>query len=116
MFKFGNIASMMSGMQKLPEAMVEMTERLRGEVIEVSAGEGAVVARFNGVGEMQMILFDSDSQPSEQLQIWVLQACNQGQDQAKQMYADAMQALASDLNLGGLPGMDNAMAALTGGR
>ncbi|SRR6056297_563334 len=116
MFKLGNIASMMGGLQKLPQAITEMNDRLRDERFEVSAGDGAVVAEFNGIGEMQSITFDSSSHGNETLQQWVLEACNEGQAKAKQMYGEAMKDLANELNLHNMPGMDGALASLTGGQ
>lgn len=115
MFKFGSIASMMGGLQKLPEAMAEMTEQLRAETFGVSAGDGAVTAVFNGIGDMLSIQFDSQDHSDEQLQIWIREVCNQGHAESKQKFAEAMQGLTSELKLDGLPGMNGALASLTGG-
>ncbi len=115
MFKFGNIAAMMGGLQKLPEAMAEMTEQLRAETFGISAGDGAVTAVFNGAGDMLSIQFDSQAHADEQLQIWIREVCVQAQAEAKQKFAEAMQGVTSELKLDGLPGMNGALASLTGG-
>ncbi|WP_153555760.1 YbaB/EbfC family nucleoid-associated protein [Roseimaritima sediminicola] len=115
MFKFGNIASMMSGLQKLPEAIAEMNDQLRQETFTVEAGDRAVVAHFNGLGEMQRIEFAAADHEDSVLQQWICEATNRGHAQAKQMFAESMQRLTEELNIGGLPGMDGAMASLTGG-
>lgn len=116
MFKLGNLPAMMSGLQKLPQAMAAMTEKLRAERIYVETGAGSVQVCFNGLGEMQTVELKSENQPAEELQRWVLDACNQGHAQAKQRYAEAMHDLASELKLDGMPGFDSAMSSLMGGQ
>ena len=116
MFKFGNLAAMMGNLQKLPQAITEMTARLQDERFEVEIDQGIVVAQFNGMGEMLSIDFDSQAHASADLQEAVKAAANEGLLQGKQRYAAAMQAVATDLKLDGLPGLDGALASITGGQ
>lgn len=116
MFKLGNIASMMGGLQKLPQAISDLTERLRQEQFDVTSGDGAVRAVFNGLGDMQSIEFVRAEAADEDLQQWTQEVVNEGHREAKRRYAEAMQALAEELNLEGLPGLDSALASLNSGQ
>ncbi|QDS92730.1 hypothetical protein FF011L_14790 [Roseimaritima multifibrata] len=116
MFKFGNLAAMMGNLQKLPQAITEMTARLQEERFEVEIDQGIVVAQFNGIGEMVSIDFDGQAHESGVLQEAVKAAASEGHMIGKQRYAAAMQEVAAGLKLDGLPGLDGALASLTGGQ
>lgn len=110
----GNLASMMGGLQQLPEKLKEVNDQLRGETIRTTAGDGAVVVEVNGLGEMQRIQLHSHAHDPQQLQPWIVEASNAAHSIAKQRFADAIHQVSVDLNLK-IPGMENALTHLTGG-
>lgn len=110
----GNLASMMGGLQQLPKKLEEVNERLRGETIRTTAGDGAVVVEVNGLGEMQRIQLHPHDRDPHQLQPWIVEASNAAHTLAKQRFAEAIHQVSRDLNLK-IPGMESVLAQLTGG-
>jgi DNA-binding protein YbaB len=110
----GNFASMMGGLQQLPEKLQQVNGRMQQEVLRGTAGEGAVVVEVNGLGEMQGIECDPAAHDPQALQIWIVEASNAAHAAAKQRFAEAIREVSQELGLN-VPGMDGALHHLTGG-
>lgn len=109
----GNIASMVGTLQKLPEKMQELNERLKHEKVSASSGCGQVNVAMNGVGHVQSIKIEGEL-AGHDLEQAILEATNAAGAAAKQLYAEAIQQMVSDMDLN-LPGMDKVLTNLTGG-
>ena len=110
----GNIASMMSSLQSLPQRIEELNERMRGETVSATSGCDRVTVTMNGVGEVQTI----DIKPEltgEELEHAIRDATNAAGAAAKQLFASAISDLTTEMDLN-LPGMDGIVSSLTGGR
>ncbi len=110
----GNMASLLGSAQKVPGMMKEMQEKLKREIVQASAGDGAVQVTINGVGEMQSIAIDPAVRDFPELEQWIVEACNTAGRDAKQRYVQAVSAAVSDLNIN-IPGLDGILANLVGG-
>ncbi len=110
----GNFASMMGGLQQLPEKLQLVNERLREEVLRGTAGDGAVVVEVNGLGEMQAIDCNPGAHDPQALQAWIVEASNAAHAASKRRFAEAIREVSEELGLN-LPGMDGALSHLTGG-
>ena len=108
----GNLASMMGSLQQLPDRLKELNERMKHETVTASSGSSAVTVEMNGVGHVQSIQI-SDELSGEPLEQAILEATNAAGAAAKQMYADAVSQLASEMNLN-VPGIDGMLSTLTG--
>jgi hypothetical protein len=93
----GNISSILSNMHNIGPRMKEVTVQMREQRIIATAGDGAVEVIINGIGEMQEIRVGNIAGAS-----------------AKREYAQAIQRVASEMNLN-LPGLDALLGSLTGG-
>ena len=51
----GNIASMVGSLQKLPEKMNELNERMKLETVSASSGCGTVNVTMSGTGHVQSV-------------------------------------------------------------
>ncbi len=109
----GNIASMVGTLQKLPEKLQGLNERLKSETVSASSGCGQVNVTMNGVGHVQSVKIDGDLS-SEELEQAVLEATNAAGAAAKQLYAEAISQMVSDMDLN-FPGLDGVLTNLTGG-
>ena len=109
----GNIASMVGSLQQLPDKMKEVNERMKGETVTVSSGCGRVTVVMNGVGHVDAIQI-ADGLTGHELEQAVLEATNAAGAAAKQLYAEAINQMVTDLNIN-LPGVDGVLKSLTGG-
>lgn len=109
----GNIAAMVGSLQKLPEKLKELNERMKSEVVTATSGCGRVTVSMNGVGHVQSVKISGDLQghPLEQA---ILEATNAAGAAAKALYAEAIQQMAADLDLN-VPGLDGLITSLSGG-
>lgn len=110
----GNISSILSNLQHIGPRMQQVAEEMRDHRITASAGDGAVEVIINGIGEMQEIRVITAARDHVHLEIWIIEATNTAGLTAKQLYAQAIQQAASDLNLN-LPGLDSILGSFTGG-
>lgn len=109
----GNIASMVGAFQQLPEKMQELNERMKLESVSASSDCGTVKVFMNGVGHVDEIKIEGDLTGPD-LEQAVQDATNAAGAAAKQLYAESISQMISDMDLN-LPGIDNVLASLTGG-
>lgn len=109
----GNLTSLIGNLQHVAPRMEQVAMEMREQRITVTAGEGAVEVTINGIGEVQHLRVIAEARDHEHLEIWIIEATNTAGASAKQMYADAIAQVASDLNLN-LPGLDSMLGSLTG--
>ena len=109
----GNIASMVGSLQKMPEKLKELNERMKREDVTASSGCGTVHVSMNGVGHVQAVKIEGDLQGHE-LEQAILEATNAAGAAAKTLYAEAIHQMAVDLDLN-VPGLDGLLTSLTGG-
>ena len=116
MFKgLGDLASMMKQAQQIGGRMKEMGEELKKLRAMGSAGGGMVEIEVNGVGEALTCRIEPhliEQGDIELLEDLVAAAINDANQKSKQLQADAMKSATGGLEL---PGLEDAMAKLTGG-
>lgn len=123
----GNIASIIGKLKDLPDHMQQLNERMKSERVTASSSCGHVTVTMNGIGEVQSVDIRSgvdgtdaegvDTEgalSSERLGQAMMEATNLAGADAKQLYANAVSQLASDLDVN-VPGMDGLLASITGG-
>ena len=110
----GNIASMVGSLQKLPEKLNELNERMKQEEVSASSVCGKVNITMTGTGHVQSVEI-APALTGEALQQAIQDATNAAGAAAKQLYAEAIRELAAELELN-LPGIDSMLTNLIGGR
>ena len=110
----GNIASMVGSLQKLPEKLNELNERMKQETVSASSGCGSVNVSMTGTGHVQGVTINGEL-TGHDLEQAIQDATNAAGAAAKQLYAEAIRELAAEMDLH-LPGIDNVLTNLTGGR
>jgi DNA-binding protein YbaB len=110
----GNISSILSNMHNIGPRMKEVTVQMREQRIVGTAGDGAVEVVINGIGEMQEIRVGDEARGHAHLEVWIIEASNIAGASAKREYAQAIQRVATEMNLN-LPGLDSLLGSLTGG-
>jgi DNA-binding YbaB/EbfC family protein len=110
----GNIASMVGSLQKLPEKMNQLNDRMKQETVSASSGCGQVKITMTGTGHVQSVEI-TPSLTGHELEQSIQDATNAAGAAAKQLYAEAIRELANELDLN-LPGIDSMLTTLTGGR
>ena len=108
----GNIAAMVGSLQKMPEKMKELNDRMQNESVTGKSDCGRVTITASGVGEVRSV----DIQPGlegEELNQAVLQAANAAGAAAKQLYATSISEMVKDMDIN-LPGIDGMISSLTG--
>lgn len=110
----GNIASMMGSLQALPDKMQELNERMKQETVSASSGCGKVNVAMSGTGHVRSVKIN-DGLHGQALEHAVQDATNAAGAAAKQLYADSVSQMVDELDIK-LPGLDNILATLTGGR
>ena len=116
MFKqLGNIASLMKQAQQMSGRMQEVSEQLRGQKVQGSSGGGMITIDANGLGEVLKVNIEPDlfaGGDREMIEDLLPAAINEVQAKAKQLHAESMKSLTSDMNL---PGLDEALDQVVGG-
>jgi hypothetical protein len=114
MFKgLGNIASVVGSLQKMPEKLKELNERMKSEVVTASSGCGKVKVAMNGVGHVQSIKI-SEELKGHELEVAIVEATNAAGAAAKALYAESIHQLATEMDLN-VPGIEGLLSSLTGG-
>lgn len=109
----GNIGALMGSLQKLPDKLKELNERMKHETVSASSGCGTVHVSMSGTGHVTEVKLDGDLTGRE-LEQAIQDATNAAGAAAKQLYAEAISQLANELELN-VPGVDNLLTNLTGG-
>lgn len=98
----GNMAGMMKKVQKLQAEMGKLQEELKGRVLDVTAGGGAVKVTINGEKQIQSIKIDPsavDPEDVEMLEDLIAAAVNEAIKKVDDMMAQEMGKLTGGLNL-----------------
>jgi DNA-binding YbaB/EbfC family protein len=82
-------------------------KELQKELIEVEAGEGAVVVQINGELKVKSIKIDESLVDGDyrKLEKWLMAAIHDGMEEAQKMAAEKMKPLMGALGNLNLPGM-----------
>ncbi|MBN1909163.1 MAG: YbaB/EbfC family nucleoid-associated protein [Pirellulales bacterium] len=91
-----------------------LSEELKAKRVTGSAGGGMVEVEANGTAEILNCRIDPqlfEQQDRELIEDLVVTATNQALSKAKQLHAEAMQALTGNINI---PGLDEAMNKFMG--
>ncbi len=102
MGNMGNMAGMMKKVQKLQADMAKMQEELKGRVLEVSSGGGAVKIVITGEKQIQSVKIDPgavDPEDIEMLEDLIAAAVNEAIKKVDDMMAQEMGKLTGGLNL-----------------
>jgi nucleoid-associated protein EbfC len=99
-----NPNQMLKQLQKVQRQMQETQERLAEEVVEGTAGGGAVVAKVRGDATVESITIDPDAlDDAEMLGDLITAAVNEGLRNARQLAAERLGSLTQGMGLP--PGM-----------
>ena len=116
MFKqLGNIASLMKQAQQMSGRMNEVNDQLRAKQVQGSSGGGMITIDANGLGEVLKVTIDPDliaRGDGEMIEDLMPAAINDALVKAKQLHAESMKSLTSDMDL---PGLDEALDRFVGG-
>lgn len=116
MFKgLGNIAGLLQKAQQMGGQMQALQDQLRAQRVTGSSGGGMIEAECNGLAEVLRVTIDPtliERGERELIEDLIPAAVNQAVAKAKQLHAEAMQSMTSDLNI---PGLSDALAQVTGG-
>ena len=100
----GNMKNMMKQVQKMQREMMEAQEKLKEEVVEGSAGGGAVTIKCNGHKEVLEVNIKEeavDPDDIDMLQDLVLAAVNDALKKADELAANRLGQFTKGLNLPG---------------
>lgn len=104
----GNVQQMMAQVQKMQRDMEVAQEELRQEVVEATAGGGAVVVKMSGDLEVKEVRIDPaalDPEDAEILGEMVLAAINDALRRAQELAERKMGGATAGLDLGALGGL-----------
>lgn len=100
-----NMNSMIKQAQKMQEEMEKIQQETEAEVVETTAGGGAVKVEINGKKELVSIKIDPDAvdpDDVETLEDMIMAAVNEGVKKADDMMQEKMGAITGGLNIPGL--------------
>ena len=104
----GNVQQMMAQVQKMQRDMELAQEELRHEVVEASAGGGAVLVKMSGDLQVREVRIDPaalDPEDAEILGEMVLTAINDALGKAQELAERKMGGATAGLDLGALGGL-----------
>lgn len=110
-----NIGSVIKQAQQMSGRLKTINDELRMKRATGSAGGGLVEVEVNGLGEVLTVRIDEtliEKQDQEMIEDLLPTACNAAQKKAKELHAEAMQSMTSELNL---PGLSEALNQLSEG-
>ncbi len=96
---------MMQQIQQLQQDMVKTQEALGDEILEVTAGGGAITVVISGHQRLQAITIDPevvDPEDVEMLQDLILAAVNEAIERSQELVATRLGSLTGGLNIPGL--------------
>lgn len=109
-----NLGSLMKQAQEMGSKMQALGEELKTKRATGAAGGGLVEVEVNGTGEVLAVRIDPsliEKQDRELIEDLLPAAFNAAAQKAKQLHAEALAALTGGMQL---PGLDDALAQLTG--
>jgi DNA-binding YbaB/EbfC family protein len=109
-----NLGSIMKQAQEMGSKLQGLNEELKTKRATGSAGGGMVEAEVDGLGALLSVRIEPsliEKGDREMIEDLVPAAVNQAVARAKQLHAEAMQAMTGGLEL---PGLDQALSNLTG--
>ena len=116
MFKgLGNLATLVKQAQQIGDRMQGVSEQLRSQKVQGTAGGGMVTIEVNGLQEVLGCRIEPqllEKPDRELLEDLIIGATNQALSAARQLHADAMRSMAGGIEL---PGLDETLAKFTGG-
>jgi nucleoid-associated protein EbfC len=104
----GNVQQMMAQVQKMQREMEVAQEELRQEVVEATAGGGAVLVKLSGDLQVREVRIDPaalDPEDAEILGEMVLTAMNDALRKASELAERKMGGATAGLDLGALGGL-----------
>ncbi|TWT88954.1 Nucleoid-associated protein [Pseudobythopirellula maris] len=107
-----NIGQMMQQAKEMGSKMKAMQEELKAQKVTGSAGGGMVEVDANGAGEVLAVRIDPSLKEKGDMELvegLLPAACNAAAQKARELHAEKMQEIT-----GGMPGLGEAMAGLTG--
>jgi DNA-binding YbaB/EbfC family protein len=107
-----NIGSLMKQAQEMGGRMQAMQDELRAKRATGSAGGGLIEVDVNGLAEVLAVRIDPtlvEKQDREMIEDLLPAAFNAAQQKARQMHAEAMQAIAGGMSI---PGLQEALTQL----
>jgi DNA-binding YbaB/EbfC family protein len=110
-----NIGTLMKQAQEMSGRMQALQEQLKTKRATGAAGGGLIEVEVNGLGEAMSVRIDPslvEKGEREMIEDLLPAAINAAQTKAKQMHAEAMQAIAGELPIAGL---SDAIMQLGGG-
>ena len=111
----GNLGSLIKQAQQIGSRLEGVNDDLRGRRTTGTAGGGMVEIEVNGLQEVLRCRIDPSlfqQGDRELVEDLILAATNQAMTKARQLHAEAMKSLAGGMQL---PGLDEALAKLSGG-
>ena len=91
---------MLRQVQQMQGQMQKVQAQLESEIVEASAGGGAVTVTATGTQKLVSVRIDpAAASDTEMLQDLVVAAVNEAMEKSKQMAAEKMQSVASGLGL-----------------
>lgn len=109
-----NLGAMLKQAQEMGSKLQEVQQQLKSKRATGSAGGGMVEVEVNGANEVLAVRIDPElfaKGDREMIEDLLPAAINQAIDKAKQLHAEAMRDMTQGMNL---PGLDEALANLTG--
>jgi DNA-binding YbaB/EbfC family protein len=110
-----NLGNLMRQAQEMGGKMQEVNSRLQSQRVTGSAGGGMVTVDMNGLGQMLRLTIEPElveKNEREMLEDLVTGAVNDAIQKSKQLHVDEMKSLTMGMDV---PGLDDAIANLTGG-
>ena len=109
----GNLASMVGSLQQLPDRMAQLNDQMKQETVSATSSCSRVLVVMNGVGHVESVQLHEEITGVE-LEHAVKEATNAAGAAAKQLYAESVSQMASDMNLN-VPGIEGMLSSFTGG-
>lgn len=109
-----NLGAMMKSAQEMGTKMQALGEELKTKRATGASGGGLVEVEVNGIGEVLAVRIDPTliaKQDREMIEDLLPAAFNAAAQKAKQLHAEGMQSITDGMQL---PGLDDALAQLTG--
>lgn len=110
-----NIGSLLKQAQQMGSKMQQVTEDLKKQRAQGSAGAGLVSVEVNGVGEVLSCQIDPSlitAGDREMVEDLLPAAINAALVKSKQLHAEAMKSMADGLDM---PGLNSMLSQLSGG-